>query len=334
MLLYTNNDSLAPAREHVRVVSYNIDHGDDFNNEANEELRKTLVDMLSNGGEELQFIFLQECTEDVLQFLCELLHDHETFSLVHSKKIINDRSRKYNNFEYFVAIYRSDSSRIELRHSDLVELSPIKLLDDTEKRFLMDTRASKNRPISLYRKLLDSNKLMVHHVQFRLKNKNKDADISFFNVHLSSKPHLNFIQAYMLKKYLSRYHDNNNNENNCILGDFNNKFNSFSLHTIKQDSSNLSALSLKMKNKSSKVRNMNRLSGPDNHYANVTDKLLESTEIKVETVNKIIDHIFFQERHMTLLSYRNDMDVEYTTKGPSDHFYVDCLFSFKADGEF
>ncbi|XBW35805.1 hypothetical protein QEN19_001378 [Hanseniaspora menglaensis] len=335
MLLYENICLNMMNQEKIRVVSYNIDHGNDFNNEANAALRKTLQELIytmRDGENENceKFIFLQECTQDIVIFLSELLANDTKFSMLHSKKIINDKTRKYNNFEYFITIYKHFSSKLELRHSDLIEINPIKLLSEAEKQIMMNTSIGKNKSISLYRKLLDSNKLMVGHEQFKMNN---NKFINFFNIHLSSKPYLNFIQAYLFKKYLAANHANSN-ENNIIIGDFNNKFNSSSLNLIKQDlcDKELNYLDLKLKNKSSKIRNLNKVSHPEHRYENVTDKLLEEKEKNIEYINKSIDHILYEKKHFELATYHNNMDVLYDDcNAPSDHFYVDCLFRWSCD---
>ena len=327
MLLYRDNELPLVAKDNIRIISYNIDHGDDFNNESNNILRETLKSLLYNENNNSipKFIFLQECTQDILEFLSELLLDDSNFNMIYSKKIINDKTRKYNNFEYFIIIYNNFAGNIELRHNELIDINSTDLLTELEKNVLIDTPIGKNKSISLYRKLLDSNKLLVQHVQFKLEN---NEFINFYNVHLSSKPYLNFIQAYMLKKYLS-IHDLHGKELVVILGDFNNKFNSYSLHLLKQniDINEFNHLDLKLKNKSSKLRNINKVTNTDYLYENVTDKLLLNRDKLGEVINKTIDHILYDKSNMKLISYTNDMHIEYKHDNtPSDHFYVDCLF--------
>lgn len=329
MLLYKNDFPDEACKERIRIVSYNIDHGDSFNTETNTALRETLKRLIYEDNEELaeskKIIVLQECTLDIYEFLVDLLSNDPAFNVLRSNKIINDRSRKYNNFEYFVVVYSIFC--IELTHEELVDINCIGLLNEVEKKTLMTTYMGKNKAVSLYRKLLDSNKLLVQHVQFKL---NGTCLINFYNMHLSSKPYLNFVHSYMLKKYLSSHV--NDKEADVILGDFNNKFNSYSLHVLKQKSllAETNPMHLKLKNKSSKLRNLNKVTSPSYFYHNATDKLLNNEAIDNQILNKIIDHVLYDKRYMELLIYKNNMDTEHSQNGsPSDHFYVDCTFALR-----
>lgn len=329
MLLY-RNDALNETRmDRIRIVSYNIDHGDSFNTETNTALRETLKKLIHDDNEEVtenkKIILLQECTLDIYEFLVDLLSNAPTFGVLRSNKIINDRSRKYNNFEYFVVIY--SISCLELKHEELVDINCSDILNEVEKNTLMTTYMGKNKGISLYRKLLDANKLLVQHVQFKV---NGTDFINLYNMHLSSKPYLNFVHSYMLKKHLSSHV--NDKEIDVILGDFNNKFNSYSLHVLKQRPllTEANPLHLKLKNKSSKLRNLNKVTSPTYFYHNATDKLLNNEEENPQIVNKIIDHILYDKRYMELLTYRNNMDADHNeSSSPSDHFYVDCTFALR-----
>lgn len=311
MILYSTDQGNFPS---INISTYNIDHGDNFDNSNNLVLRETLKKLILTSNIP-HLVFLQECTQDILDFLRELEDKNKYVTVLNSKKIINGNVRIYENYEYFIFVLYSPPSSITMKNINhfTQSLKILDILGEKEKSTLINN--SKQNGL-LYRKLLDSKKITLHNISLDVVHNENTQTIDFYNVHLTSKPLLNFLHSYILNKFLMTL----KSSHKVLLGDFNNVFNSYSLNVLKESKPS----NITVKTKSSKLRNINKVIKNDSKYSNVTDFLF-STENHREYSKKCIDHILYED-FMRLISYENDMDAEYEDIKPSDHFYIKATF--------
>lgn len=314
MILYNTHHNNLPL---INISTYNIDHGDNFDNSNNLVLRETLNKLILSSNNP-HMVFLQECTQDILDYLRKLEDENKYVTVVNSKKIINGNVRIYENYEYFIFVLYSPPSSMTIENINhfTTSLDILEILSDKEKSTLINN--SKQNGL-LYRKLLDSKKITLQNISLDIVHNEKKQSIDFYNVHLTSKPHLNFLHSYILNKFLISL----KSCHKVLLGDFNNVFNSYSLNVLKKSKQS----DIIIKNKSSKLRNINKVIKNDLKYSNVTDFLF-STKNHQEYSKKCIDHILYED-FMRLISYENDMDAGYKDMKPSDHFYIKATFELR-----
>ncbi|KAL6933310.1 hypothetical protein ACO0R3_002414 [Hanseniaspora guilliermondii] len=314
MILYDTDHGNLPL---INISTYNINHGDNFDNSNNSILRETLKKLIFRSNIP-HMIFLQECTQDILDYLRDLEDENNYVTVVNSKKIINGNVRIYENYEYFIFVLYSPPSPLTIKNINhmTISLDILDILNDKEKATIINN--SKQNGF-LYRKLLDSKKIILQNITLDIAHNEKSQSIDFYNVHLTSKPNLNYLHSYILNKFMMTM----KSSHKVLLGDFNNVFNSYSLNILKESKQN----DIIIKSKSSKLRNINKVIKNDSKYSNATD-FLYNTENHKEYSKKCIDHILFED-FMRLISYENDMDVDYQDMNPSDHFYVKATFELQ-----
>lgn len=314
MILYSASDNNLPK---FNVTTYNINHGDNFNNSKNHSLRTTLKKLIFNSTIP-NLIFLQECTQDILDFLLALEEESKDVIVLNSKKIVNGNTKRYEKFEYFIFILYSPASDLKIRNinNSTKFINVMDILDNQEKSILMNDTKDNG---FIFRKLLDSKKIIMQNVGLEFVHDNDTRIIEFFNIHLTSKPNLNYLHSYLLNKFLMGI----NNYNKVILGDFNNTFSSYSINDLKESKQQ----TMIIRSKTSKLRNINKVVNSITKFNNVTDYVYSNDEHK-DYCKRCIDHILYEDV-MKLVEYENDMDVEYPDMKPSDHYYIKTTFELK-----
>ncbi|KAF0268126.1 hypothetical protein FOG48_02818 [Hanseniaspora uvarum] len=311
MILYETDHSNLPK---LNITTYNINHGNDYDNSNNSILRTTLHELIFTSTIP-NLVFLQECTQDVLDYLITLEEENKDLIVLNSKKIINGNVKIYEKYEYFIFILYSPVSELKITNinNSTSSINIMEVLSQKEKSILIND----NRDNGLiYRKLLDSKRISIQNIALKFTYKGNTRVIDFYNVHITSKPNLNYLHSHILNKYLMP----SNNHNKVILGDFNNIFNSYSINVLKENKQQ----GMVVRSKSSKLRNINKVISNDLKFSNVTD-FVYSNEIHKEYCKKCIDHILFEDA-MKLLAYENNMDVDYSNMKPSDHYYIKTTF--------